>query len=289
MTWIVLAAASLLLTITYGLVVKDTLSDKKADYDPIAYASAIFIIVGIIFAIIWIFSGKISSDILSISNPYVFKLTVLSMIIYTIAPSFYYRALKKLPFSVITIIYSSVGLFALLIGLLFKLNSFYLTSLFGSSLIVVSVVMVSFKGTELKSNRYLLYMFLATFFYALGATVDSQLIPHYSTVFYAMITFGVPGILILLNFLSPKKLIQPYKKENIRSVITSGSVMGASLFCVFESYRAGGTSSQVYSILAMEAILSVIFAAIFLKERKDLFLKIMAAIIAGIGVFFLTR
>ena len=289
MTWVVLAAISLLLTISYGIVVKGTLNNKKTDYDPIAYASAMFIFVGLAALVIWLFSGTISRDLASLLDPKIGLLTLINVVVYTICPSFYYRALKNLPYSIVTIVYSLSGLFAFSISIFFHLNSFYLLGLLGSFLIVASVVLVSFKSSELKSSRYLLYMFLATFFYSLAATIDSQLVPHYSITFYTALTFGIPGILIMLNFIPLKKFLLPYQKKNYLSVITNGSIMGISLIFIFASYRVGGTTAQVYSILAMEAILSVIFSAIFLKDRKDLLLKIVAAVIAGFGVYLLTR
>ncbi len=290
MTWIVFAIISLLLTVSYGLVAKKALGNQKTNFDPIAYASAMFVFVGAITLILWFFSGKVHQDIASLSDPKIATLAAIVVVIYSLAPSLYYRALKKLPFSIITIVYSLSGLFAFFIGLVFKINTFNFLALLGSVLIISSVVLISFKSSEIKASRYLLLMFLATFFYSLAAIVDSQLVSHFSSSFYISLTFGAPGILILLiNFVSPKKIVEPYKRKNYFPIALNASIVGFSYLFIFNAYHAGGSAAQIYSILAMEAILSVIFAAIFLKERKDLFLKLVAAIIAGIGVYFLTR
>ena len=81
MTWVVLAAISLLLTISYGIVVKGTLNNKKTDYDPIAYASAMFIFVGLAALVIWLFSGTISRDLASLLDPKIGLLTLINVVV----------------------------------------------------------------------------------------------------------------------------------------------------------------------------------------------------------------
>ena len=98
----------------------------------------------------------------------------------------------------------------------------------------------------------------------------------------------IPGILLLpLNLLSPKKIIQPYRKKNLRLVVISALPIALSFFFTFRAYHFGGTAGQVYSVLSLEAVITVIAAAIFLKERQDLILKALAAIVAGLGVYLL--
>ncbi len=131
-------------------------------------------------------------------------------------------------------------------------------------------------------------LFSACISYAIAAVLDHQLIAHFSDSLYIALTFGIPGILLLpLNLLSLKKIKQPYKKGNFKIVILNAIPIALSFFFTFQAYHLGGSAGQVYSVLSMEAIVAVIAAAIFLNDRKNLPLKILAATIAGLGVYLL--
>lgn len=284
----VFAAASLFLTVAYGLLSKKILTNKEGDLDPIAYASAVFIFVGFLTMAIYILNGIVSPDFQSLLNPKILFLLILNLVFYTIAPSFYYHALKNLPFSLITIIYSLSGFMAFVVGAFLKVNTFDITGLFGSLLIIFSVILVTLRGNEIKKSRFLLFAFIATIVYSLAAVMDSQLLSYFSTSFYLSLTFGIPGFLLLLfNRISWQKIRKPYQKGNYLVVITYGLFVAASFYSVFQAYRIGGTAAQVYSLLALEAVVAVIAAAVFLDERKNLPLKVIAAIIAGLGVYLL--
>src|SRR3989344_3905593 len=143
MTWLIFSFAALLLTVSYGLVSKKALNNEEKNLDSIAYASATFIIVGIVTLLISFLTDFSTNDFLALVDPNIAGLLILNLLFYTIAPSFYYPALKKLPLSIVIIIYSLSGFFTFIIGTLFNQNSFTYASLFGSLLIFLSVIIVT--------------------------------------------------------------------------------------------------------------------------------------------------
>ena len=279
---------SLISTVSFGLIAKKILNDQNR-FHPVALGSAMFILIGISFFIVYLTQGVLVSDIRSLLDPKVISLLALNLGVYTLSPTFYFRALQKLPISIVTIVYSLTGLFALIVESVLGINMVgLLSSLTGSLLIIFSVILVYIKGSEVRLSRYTIMILLASASYALAAVLDRQLLSHFSDVFYLAVTFMIPGILLLpLNLLSPKKIIQPYRKKNLRLVVISALPIALSFFFTFRAYHFGGTAGQVYSVLSLEAVITVIAAAIFLKERQDLILKALAAIVAGLGVYLL--
>lgn len=288
MTWLVLSAAALFLAVAYGLISKKVLSDKVANLDPIAFASAMFVFVGVTTFILYLIRGVAPSDIDNLKNPSTALLLAVNLILYTLAPSLYYRALKNLPLSIITIIYSLSGFFALLIQTILGYKSFIFSGLLGSVLVILSVAIVSLKSAEIKFSRPLLLTLLATIIYALTAVIDTQLTVKFTLNFYLSVAFGICGLLILpINLIPWKKIIAPYRLIHYKTVILNGTFQAVSFFFIFRAYKAGGSAAQVYSLLALETVLTVLAAALFLSERRDLPLKISAGLIASLGVYLL--
>ncbi len=114
MAWLFFAFTALLLTVGYGLISKKILTDKEG-IDPIALASSMFILIGVVFTLFYFIHGVLPSDILAFNNPKIIALLILNLIVYTISPTFYFRVLKQLPVSIITIVYSFTGLIALVV------------------------------------------------------------------------------------------------------------------------------------------------------------------------------
>ncbi len=288
MTWLFFSFASLILTVTNGLVAKLSLNNKKSNLDPVAFASATFTLIGVTTFVIYIATNPSVTDLQSLFNLKLFLLLGVNLIFYTISPSLYFPSLKNLPLSVVTIVYSLSGFFAYIIGSILKVNTITLIGTIGSILIITSVVLVSFNSLDLKASRYLPLVFLATLIYSLAANIDQQLLSHFSTIFYMSVTFGIPGLLLpIINRTSWKKIKQPYIRGNYLSVFLYSLFISTSFYTIFLAYKFGGSAAKVYSVLAIEAVATVIASAIFLNERKNLFLKIIAAIIAGLGIYLL--
>lgn len=288
MTWLFFSVVSLVLTVSYGLISKKALSGE-ANLQPIPYASATFIYVGLVILIIYLFQGANPNDFHSLFQPQIFLVLCLNFVIYTLAPSFFYPALKKIPLSIVTIIYSLSGFLAFIIGVILRTSPFDSSRLIGSLFIISAVTLVSFKMKDIKRMKLLPKLFAATFFYSLAAVLDSVLLKSFSIFFYLSLTFGIPGLLLpLFNPHSIKNLKSLYTLRNYPYVIVYGFFASANFYFVFRAYLSGGSPAQVYSILALESVITVITAAIFLKERSHLLLKISAAILAGIGIYLLS-
>lgn len=289
LTWLIFCFISIGFTVTYGLISKKILNNKD-DHNPIAYASSLFVAVAIFSFTFYIISGVHLKDFANVISPQIFPVLVLNILCYSIAPSLYYRVLKNMPISEVTIIYSLMGIFALIIGLLIGVETFHFSRLIGGLIIIISIGLLTFKERKWKSNKYFWMLILATLTYAIAAILDNRIISanYFSTLFFQTLSFGIPSILILLiNPKSSQHLKKIYNRRVYPIVLINALFFFVSFFTIYNAYKFGGDTSQVNLILSTEIVVTVIFAAIFLKERDNLILKIFAGVLAIIGVILL--
>ncbi|PWU24181.1 hypothetical protein C5B42_00365 [Candidatus Cerribacteria bacterium 'Amazon FNV 2010 28 9'] len=292
MSWLIFSIISILFTVTYGLISKSILS-KNENFDPIPYAFVLFTSVSIYSFILYFLHPIQVFNIQALANPQFLQYFIPVCLLYAAAPSLYYRVLKHLPISEVTILYALTGIYALFFGLAIHSELFSLFRIFGALFIFVSVLLVSLHGKKARFNRYFWMMVVATLLYAIAAMIDNKIVESHfiDTTLYQALNFGIPAfILLLLNPRNAKDVSKIIKnKTTLIHTYVNGLFFFFSFFFIFKAYEAGGYASQVNLVLSTETIVTVIFAAFFLKERKYLNVKIIAALFATLGVYLLSR
>jgi drug/metabolite transporter (DMT)-like permease len=289
MIWLLFCFLSITFTTIYSIASKKILN-REENYHPITYASALFGAVSLFSILAYLISGVHISDLTNLASADVLAILSINVLCYTLAPSIYYRALKHLPISEVTILYTPTGIYILMIGLLLGTESFLILRLVGGILIIGAVVALTLKTGNWKNSIYTKLMVVASVLYAVGAITDQQIISrgYFSTLFFQAINFGLPALLILVfNPSSRQHLNKIYSRKLFPLVLLNGAFFFVSFFAIFKAYSSGGTASQVAFVLSTETIIMVVLAALFLKERRNLLLKLAAAAACGLGVFLL--
>jgi drug/metabolite transporter (DMT)-like permease len=289
MTWLLFCFLSITFTAAYSLISKKILN-HQADHHPIAYASALFGAVSLFSILGYLLTGVKTSDFTSLASLEVLGILTINVLCYTVAPSIYYRALKHLPVSEVTILYAQTGMYILMFSLLLGTESFLVSRLVGGLLIIGSVVALTLKNGSWENSIYTKLMIGATIIYALAAITDQYIISqgYFSTLFFQAINFGVPSLLIVaFNPESRHHLSKIYNQKTYPLVLLNGGFFFVSFFAIFKAYSSGGAASQVAFVLSTETIVMVLLAAIFLKERQNLLLKLAAALACSLGIFLL--
>lgn len=290
--WIIYAFASVLFSVTYGLLSKRLLNTEE-DHDPIAYASSLFSVVGVLSLIAYLWVGYTPRDFSAFGNTQVLLFLFMNVILYSAAPSLYWRSLKHLPASEVAIMYDLTALYVFVFGISLGTEAFNSMRLFGGLLIVVASIVLGFQTQRkkgLRLNKYFVMLMLATILYALAALTDNIIITrkYFSPLFFQILSFSIPSVLILLlNPRNAKHLPKLYAWRTYKWTLLNGLFFFASFWAIYKAYAVGGATSQVNFVIASETVFMVILAAIFLKERDHLYLKFICAILAVIGMFFL--
>lgn len=290
--WLFFALLSVAFSATYGLISKKMLTNED-DHDPIAYASSLFLVVAVCSFIAYIISGFKLSDITAFSDPNVVWILIVNVVLYSVAPSLYWRTLKDLPASEVSILYDLTSVYILILGVSLGTESFGLARLAGGLCIVFASILIGFyaqKKNNFRINRYFMMIMIATLLYALAALTDNTIISHkyFSPLFFQMLNFGIPAILILVvNPKSIPHLRRIYQPRVYKFILLNGLFFFGSFWAIFKAYSVGGVTSEVNFAISSETILTVLLASLFLKEREHLGLKVLCAALASLGVYLL--
>lgn len=291
--WYVFALLSVAFSITYGLLNKKLLTNTD-NHDPIAFASVIFISVAVITAVVYVLTGgNWRTDLASFSTPIAVSLLFANVLCYALAASCYWRALKYLPASEVSILYDLTTVYIFVFGVLLGTEVFSFIRLAGGLLIVSSVLLLTVatsKNKQFQTTRYFWMMMAGTFIYAFAALSDNAIISrgYFSPLFFQILNFGIPALLLLLiNPRSISHVRRVLKPSVLRNVVFSGVFLFLATWALYHAYDVGGVTSEVNFVAASETALTVFFAAIFLRERDHIPVKICCAILATAGILLL--
>ncbi len=156
--------------------------------------------------------------------------------------------------------------------------------IFGAGLILISIMLVSIPKTKKVSiTKIGLFLgFLTSSLIGIAQIFDKAGAVNFSPALYSVIVWLIPIPFIIF----PKLKISHIRQELRQSGIV---IFWMSLINVIGYYLAlkaleVGTAIQVVPMIQTYSIITVLFAAIFLKEREHLVLKFFAAILALIGI-----
>ena len=203
---------------------------------------------------------------------------------------FYLYALKQTEVSQINIISSTTSLWVLIGGIIFYGESFSPKKIISVLLIVFAIIIVywgknSFRGFGMPQ------IFTLIFAAAFGITelLDKYLLNYFSIASYLLLIFWIPSILTaIVRPSAVKSIIQVLKlNKKVIFVLISAVFVSLSNFLMFYSLKLGGEVSIVAPIWNSSTVLAVLFSIVFLKERELMKRKVIAAVIAFVGVLLI--
>lgn len=295
MTWIILAFLGLFGEVAYVIVSKRFL-DSKVDgkIDPIIFGSTLFILVAIYSVIDSTLVMKENifveySDLLK--NGYAIYLLG-NLILYTIAPYIYFNALKNISASETSIFYSFVGVYSALFSVLLFNKFLGIYGLLGVGFLTISQIIVNWQREEkLRLGKYQIYMLFATFCYAVTYLIDHEVIQsnYVSANSYMIFTFGFPAIVLLgikFKHLGDLKLL--LKTSTVLTLLLCSLFMFLSFLGIYFAYKFEGNAAAVASILGLESLFIVLIEGFFYRKLELPSQKLIASIIAVLGVILLS-
>ena len=285
MTWFTLALLSQFSLIAFYFLSKRLLN--RGNIDPRLYGACLQLTTGLIALPFAIYTG------------FNFTLTPTSALLllgmtatYVIGPSLYYTGLNKVDLSETTILDASGVLWSLLFGVIFLNESFNPSKLIGISLILLAVTILAY-NRQLKKitlNRYEIYILISAAFYALGAVFDNKLVEFSTAISYLSISFMLAGIAMFASNLHRLKSVGAQTLLNssfIKTVAVNGVFTSLTYFFIMTAYTVGGEVSRIYPIQQLESLIVPIIGIVFLKERKRIPQKLIAAALSIAGVLLL--
>lgn len=266
----------------------------KSDHDPMAWAAISLFLTSIYALVFYLLTSYHIQDFMILRNPYVLLLLLLDILVWALGSCFYYPPYKNLPISETTIASSLQGIFALIFGLLlFHTETFHILRLLGGLLVIASVALINQEKGKWKFNAFTLLFFISTLLFGLGTVVDNTIIAHNffsSVVFLTIFNFGVPAFVItLLRPKTIKRLHTIYMdKKAVLAIILSSFTSGSSFFFIYNAYKLHIVASQASLLLSSQTIFIVLLGSILFKEKGSLHKKLLAGVIATIGIYLVS-
>ena len=278
MDWIILVLASAFCSAMSVLLQKKFVMKS----DPVETATFFQILCTIIIITFALWHGINFSGLQS----YLPNLVVMPFI-YAGVNYFYFKALKMAEASEVTLIGTFRSLLVAIGSVILLRETLSNNMITGTFLIIISVFVIFYRPKSMKVNRGHVYAIIGSILLGLGFVNDTYILRTVDVASYEALAFLLPGILMLL-----------FKPSSLRVFKDAGKLLnmcaislfyaGAALL-LFYAYHLGGQADQVYPIAQSYVIMTVILAAIFLRERDDLLKKVAATllVLAGIALLIL--
>ena len=211
-----------------------------------------------------------------------------NMILWGCSTLFLYKAYKHIEASEVTILFTLESVVTIVTATTFLHETFTYLNVLGAALILIAVIVMSQTSGKMKFNKGVMFATISSLFAGTAVVNDAFIIKHADTLSFLVIGFFLPGVFMLIINPTVVKRMKPLFKPAlfIKNFIQTAFVaFGAMAFYLAISY--GGEASQVNTIAQAAVVLTVILAAIILKERDHLWKKSICAILVTIGVLLL--
>lgn len=256
---------------------------RKKDSDPFGTTIIFQFLCGVLVALFALWKGFVFPS-LEIH----FWNLLASAILWGLSSLYLFKAYQVLESSEIAIITACGAIVTIITSILFLGETFTLQQFIGTTLIIVSIILINIqKRKTFTLKKGIIYAFVSVILSGLAVTNDAFILRTYDVVSYTTLGFLLPGIVLLI--LRPQALTT-FKR--LSQIEFSRPMILLSLFYTAQAlayYMAltGTGASQVAPIYRANIILTVLLAVIFLKERDNLFMKFVSAILVTAGVLLI--
>jgi len=189
--------------------------------------------------------------------------------------------------STFSIIKQLSTVFMIMAGLLFFKEPFVWKKIFGAVMILFSNILIFYKKGKQKFDKYVLLGIISNIAFSIALFLDVNISDNFNLAFYVASTLLIPALFILIvekiKFSNIKK---EFSKGNKKAILITSLCWGTMIVTQLRAYQLGDVTS-VAPLCALTVIGNVIVGYIFLKERNNLFKKIIAAILVIISVLLI--
>lgn len=278
MSWQILLLISI---ITYSLsVLLQRILLKKDKSDPIAYSIVFQLLTGILIGIYALFNGFSTPNLI----PLIPNLLLMA-ILYGAGNVFIFSALKTIDASEFAIIFASRALWTVLGAIIFLKENFSPLQIMGTLLIITSVVLVSWKKQKFILSKGIVFSVFAALFFGLAFVNDALILNNFDVPSYVALAFIIPSFLIWTLYPKSTMKMKPlFGRKTLPKLLLLCFFYGISAITIYSAYQVGKNASQIATLDQTTTLVTVLLAVLFLKERSDLWRKLLGAIISIIGV-----
>lgn len=222
-------------------------------------------------------------------TPYILSLFLISLIFWALCDAFIFSGYKFEEASVLSTILPFNYVITFLTSMfIFNAHASMLT-VAGFFIIIFAASFISFYKTKLKPSKGVIFGFISSLFAGLALACNAAIANSFSISALMFFSFLLPAIINFFVFFRPKGEHFIYElKIQWKTIILNAIIIDLSYFFYIKSFQIGNIP-QVVAIASTTTLLTAIGGIIFLKENKNIFIKILMAALATIGVILVQR
>jgi len=163
------------------------------------------------------------------------------------------------------------------------------TIVVGFLIVMFASLLVGLYHTRFRPSKGIIFGFLYSFFLGVALGLNSEVVKSFSIAPYMFAAFLFPAVTNLFVFLRPKGAELRYElKVQWKKILLNAAVMDASFFFLLKAFQLGNVP-QVVALTASSTLLTALAGVVVLKEEKHTTLKIIAAVLATLGLILVQR
>ena len=281
MHWLFFAAISIFFLSIANVLQRVLMKEDKSD--PTAYSIVFGFLLTAIIGSISLIKGFQMPPITQYPLQF-----LLVGVLYGFGTVFVFKALKHIGASEVTIIGASRSLVTILFSIMLLHEAYNVQKWIGAFLIIAAVILVADTRKGFKLHKGVGFALLYALFYGLAVVNDTFLLRHSELLSYVTASSIIPPLLILSVY--PKSVFAMKQFLDLKlfmKIFVMSLFYSIAAIAFFTAISIGAGASQMGPANQASVVLTVIFAALFLKERKNLPLKLVAAVLVSIGVVLL--
>lgn len=222
-------------------------------------------------------------------NPWVYLFLTLSCGFYALNNRILADVRKNLDVSMIGVLKQSYTALMSLVGFVFLNEAVTVSKVLGILLIVGGNALVLWQGKSVKEKRYIWFGILAYACNVAAGLLDMKSSGEFSLPFYTAFLYIVPAMFIIIGSrLRISDIIKEFKRANKKHYLLTGVCWGLQYLFILIAYAVGGEASVVAPITSLVVFTDLIVAYLWLKERDSMGKKTIAALLAILGVIFIS-
>lgn len=181
-------------------------------------------------------------------------------------------------------------LFLLLLSAVLITEKLTFSKTIGTLLIFSGLILITYKGGKffsLLKSRGIQLVLLSSFIQALVSVVDKTALKYWAVAPYLFLEFLLAGLVMGGMTISRKDRLKEMMKSKYLYIFLVCGLGAVSAYTLFWAYQLAEVSI-VFPIVQLSTLITVMGGIIFLKEKKDIPLKLLATFIMIVGAILIS-
>lgn len=209
---------------------------------------------------------------------------LLSSVLYALGSMMFFKAIKLIEASEMIVLAGAGAIVTMICAYIFLGERLVAQQYLGATLVLAAILLIAARGKKFQFSKGALLALLATSFFSFAVISDAIIIRTYDAISFAAMMSFLPGVILLILYPLKMRALPKAIKNINKNLLIYALLYSVGVITFYAALGMGAMLSQVGVIVKTNIILTVILAAIFIKENDHLWQKLLAAAICMVGI-----